>query len=441
MEAVMKKVRVEKYPAYKETGVEWLGEIPMHWQVQRGKWLFVKQERPVRPDDDIVTCFRDGQVTLRINRKTDGFTNALKEHGYQGIRKGDLVIHAMDAFAGAIGVSDSDGKSTPVYAACTPREEGKVDPYYYAYFLRSLAKNGFIESLAKGIRERSTDFRYSDFGELLLSLPPIEEQTAIAAFLDRKTAQVDKAIVQKEKLIELLQERRQILIHKAVTRGLNPDVRMKDSGVEWIGEIPEHWEILIMNYAFNAVADVDHYMPPTRESGVPYIMTGDLEEFASDINFESCKKVSRRDYLNLSKKIKSSMGDVILARYATIGTASYINIDFEFVVSYSCVTIKPNPSKLLGLYLFYYIKSDAFAIDIRNQINTNTQGNVGIGDLKKVKLVLPPINEQLEIVEKLQKEKEKFSKLIELQNQQIEKFREYKATLINAAVTGKIKVS
>ncbi len=105
------------YDAYKPSGVEWIGVIPEHWEIYKGKWLFVKEERPARKEDGIVTCFRNGEVTLRTNRKTDGFTIALKEHGYQGIRKGDLVIHNMDAFAGAIGVSDSDGKSTPVYSA------------------------------------------------------------------------------------------------------------------------------------------------------------------------------------------------------------------------------------------------------------------------------------------------------------------------------------
>ena len=114
----------------KPSGVEWLGDIPSHWDTEKGKWLFFKEERPTRPEDDIVTAFRDGEVTLRKNRRTDGFTNALKEHGYQGIRKGDLVVHAMDAFAGAIGVSDSDGKSTPVYSALTPRVNGIVNPYY-----------------------------------------------------------------------------------------------------------------------------------------------------------------------------------------------------------------------------------------------------------------------------------------------------------------------
>ena len=115
-----------KYKRYKDSGIEWLGEVPEHWEVEKGKWLFLKMDRQVRPEDGVVTAFRDGQVTLRTNRRTDGFTNAIKEHGYQGIRKGDLVIYAMDAFAGAIGVSESDGKSTPVYSACVPRKPNTV---------------------------------------------------------------------------------------------------------------------------------------------------------------------------------------------------------------------------------------------------------------------------------------------------------------------------
>src|SRR5699024_9334105 len=209
---MVKFAQLPKYEAYKDSGVEWIGSIPADWQLEKAKWLFTKADRPIRKDDEIVTCFRDGQVTLRKNRRTDGFTNALKEHGYQGIRKGDLVIHAMDAFAGAIGVSDSDGKSTPVYAACIPRRRETVNPYFYAYYMRDLALSGLIVSLAKGIRERSTDFRFNDFSNLTLPLPNYDQQTLIANFLDQKTAQIDAAIAIKEQQIELLKERKQIII-------------------------------------------------------------------------------------------------------------------------------------------------------------------------------------------------------------------------------------
>jgi type I restriction enzyme S subunit len=218
LETILNKMgNFDKYPAYKESGVEWIGEIPTGWGTDKGKWLFIQNARPVRKEDDIVTCFRDGQVTLRSNRRSDGFTNALKEHGYQGIRKGDLVIHAMDAFAGAIGVSDSDGKSTPVYSACTPFADNHVNSFFYAYLLRNMAHTGFIESLAKGIRERSTDFRYNDFANLQFPLPPLPEQTAIAAFLDEKTTKIDTAISIQQQQIAKLKEYKSTLIDSAVT--------------------------------------------------------------------------------------------------------------------------------------------------------------------------------------------------------------------------------
>ncbi|MCK8926756.1 restriction endonuclease subunit S [Haemophilus influenzae] len=201
----------------KDSSVEWIGQVPEHWDVQRSKFIFKKIERKVNEEDQIVTCFRDGQVTLRANRRTEGFTNALKEHGYQGIRKGDLVIHAMDAFAGAIGISDSDGKATPVYSVCLPHNKQKIDVYFYAYYLRNLALSGFISSLAKGIRERSTDFRYADFAELLLPIPPYLEQQKIADYLDKQTSKIDQVIALKTAHIEKLKEYKSVLINDVVT--------------------------------------------------------------------------------------------------------------------------------------------------------------------------------------------------------------------------------
>ncbi len=438
MQEVMEKISMERYPAYKDSGVEWLGEIPEHWEILRGKWLFVKQERPVRNTDEIVTCFRDGQVTLRTNRKTEGFTNALKEHGYQGIRKDDLVIHAMDAFAGAIGVSDSDGKATPVYSACTPRKVGKVNPYYYAYFLRDLALSGFIQSLAKGIRERSTDFRYSDFGDLLLSVPPIEEQTAIANFLDRKTAQIDKAIAQKEKLIELLKERRQILIHKAVTHGLDENVRMKDSGVEWIGEIPEHWNKSSLRWISRRYAGgtPDKANLKFWENGtIPWIASG-------EVNQEKVKVpttyITESGFLNSSARWipKDSLIVALAGQGKTKGMVAYLEIDTTG--NQSLAAIIPNKEKISSNYLFYFLK--AAYHELRGVSGEGQRDGLNLQTLGDLIVCLPEVHEQKNIVRTIEKLGNKIERVISIKNKEIVKLKEYKATLINAAVTGKIKV-
>lgn len=217
---------LDKSVPMKDSGIEWIGEVPEHWEVDRAKSLFKKQSRSISIEDEIITVFRDGQVTLRKNRRTAGFTIALHEHGYQGIRKGDLVIHAMDAFAGAIGVSDSDGKSSPVYSAYTPINRDRVYTHYYGYLIRQMALSGFISSFGKGIRERSTEFRHKEFAPLELIVPPLCEQKAIADYLDTKTAQIDQIIQTINTQIEKLKELRKTLINDVVTG----KIRVIDNG-------------------------------------------------------------------------------------------------------------------------------------------------------------------------------------------------------------------
>uniref|UniRef100_UPI00404905D4 restriction endonuclease subunit S n=1 Tax=Flavobacterium sp. TaxID=239 RepID=UPI00404905D4 len=157
-----------------------------------------------------------------------------------------------------------------------------------------------------------------------------------------------------------------------------------------VGLIPEDWNIYDLRHVLNGIADVDHYMPKTQKYGVPYVMTGDLKEQVSDIDFDKCKKISVTDYKKLSKKVKNVKGDIILARYATVGTVSLVNIDIDFIVSYSCVTIKPDTYKLFGSFLYYYFKSSIFKLEVKNKVNANIQDNVGIGDLLTLKIPLPP---------------------------------------------------
>ena len=199
----------------KDSGISWIGNVPEHWQFMRAKYMFKKEKRDVRNNDEVVTCFRDGEVTLRKNRRTTGFTESLTEIGYQGIRKNDLVIHQMDAFAGAIGVSDSDGKGTSVYHCCTPL--GNYNVFYYAFLLRVMAKKGFIQSLYRGIRERSSDFNFLVFGKQYLAIPPIGEQKQIVAYINERVSSIDTQISSIEKQIANLNEYKQSLISDVVT--------------------------------------------------------------------------------------------------------------------------------------------------------------------------------------------------------------------------------
>ena len=292
------RIHAPQFQLYKESTIPWAPVIPNHWETKRAKSLFKKMERPVRESDEVVTCFRDGTVTLRRNRRESGFTESLKEIGYQGIRPGDLVIHAMDAFAGAIGVSDSAGKGTPVYSVCTPI--GEANPLYYAHALREMSRSKWIESLAKGIRERSSDFRFTEFSAQVVPVPPPEEQATIVRFLDHADDQIRRYIAAKERLIALLEEERQALVHQAVTRGLDPNVKLKSSGVEWLGDVPEHWRLVPNKAVLRLKKDVvendtSNYtlLSLTKQGIIPRNMEDPTGKFPA--NFESYQIVEPGD--------------------------------------------------------------------------------------------------------------------------------------------------
>ncbi|WP_083843539.1 restriction endonuclease subunit S [Desulfobacter postgatei] len=200
----------------KESGIPWLGRLPMHWEIERSRWLFTQSDLPVRKDDEMVTCFRDGMVTLRSNRREAGFTNAILGLGYQGVRKGQLVIHSMDAFAGAIGVSDSDGKCTPEYVICDPVTD-KTDSDYYAVLLREMALQHFIQAQCSAVRERAPRIRFTQFKDFELPVPHIEEQKLIVAHIKQASQSIKQLQKVTEKAISLLKERCTALISAAVT--------------------------------------------------------------------------------------------------------------------------------------------------------------------------------------------------------------------------------
>ncbi len=211
-EAVTKGLN--KNTLLKNCDIPWIPNIPDHWQFQRIKNAIFPLNREILPNDDVITCFRDGEVTLRKKRRGDGFTFSFTEHGYQGVEVGDLAIHGMDAFAGAIGCSSERGKCTPVVHICETCGNNR----YFMYFLRSMAFNDIFMAFSNGVRIRSSDYRnWSKLAAFLILIPPISEQHEIAAYLDQKCTAVDSAVDKKETLIEKLTKYKKSLIYEVVT--------------------------------------------------------------------------------------------------------------------------------------------------------------------------------------------------------------------------------
>lgn len=197
----------------KDSGIQWIGNMPSHWEVIRGKYILRYMQKPVRDDDGVITCFRDGEVTLRSNRREDGFTMSDKEIGYQGIDIGDLVVHGMDGFAGAIGISDSRGKASPVLNVLDTNQNKR----YIMYYLRSMAYSDVFLALATGIRVRSCDLRWNKLADLSYPVPPLDEQKAIVEHVDAVLAKADDVISDKKEQLATLDEYKKSLIFEYVT--------------------------------------------------------------------------------------------------------------------------------------------------------------------------------------------------------------------------------
>jgi len=197
----------------RESGVKWIGKIPTHWKCIRGKYFLKYIQKPVREDDGVITCFRDGEVTLRSNRREEGFTMAEKEIGYQGIDIGDLVVHGMDGFAGAIGISDSRGKASPVLNVLETRQNKR----YIMYYLRSMAYSDVFLALSTGIRVRSCDLRWNKLAELMYPIPPLKEQEEIVNCIDDVVDKTNEVINDKKRQLEIIDNYKKALIYEYVT--------------------------------------------------------------------------------------------------------------------------------------------------------------------------------------------------------------------------------
>lgn len=432
---------VRKYDTYKDSGIEWLGEIPQVWKYAKLAWCsnFVNGYAFNSENMDI-----DGEVpVVRIGDIQNGkviYDTCLKVNNNNDLdqyelKKDDIVMAMSGATTGKLAVVDSDDK------AYINQRVGIIRSKNNKFIRYCLDNDCFLQYV--GLLSAGSAQPNISMGNILdYKIPYIsyDEQQKIADYLDKKCGEIDRVIETEKLVIEKLKEYKQSIITEAVTKGLDKSVPLKDSGIEWIGKIPQHWEIIKLKKTISLIADIDHYMPDTTDTGYSYLMTGDLKDIASKIDFENCKHISDSDYKDLSKKIHPVLDDVIFARYATIGTVCYVDIQKDFLVSYSCLTIRPNSEKLFGKFLYYYLISDTFKIEVSQYINSNTQSNVGLDSLQKVYMVLPNKTEQQQIAEYLDKKCSEIDKAIANKEQVIEKFTEYKKSLIYECVTGKRKV-
>lgn len=419
---------LKPYVEYRDSGISWLGDIPSHWSVERAKWLFFKMNRPSNKDDEVITCFRDGTVTLRKNRRLRGFTESINETGYQGIHEGDLVIHMMDAFAGAVGVSDSNGKGTPVYIVC--QSKNGVNPHYYSHLIRHMAKSEWILALAKGIRERSTDFRYEMFETQWVPVPPSDEQILIVRFIEYEIGHLDQAIRAKRKVIALLNEQKQAIIHRAVTRGLDPTISLKLSSVPEVGYIPEHWKELLNQVVFR-----EAIRPYGGSSEIPL----SLSQRDGLIPTDDLKERTLRTASYAGWKVVIP-GDLVLNRFkAHLGV--FFSANLRGIVSFHYGVFAPKTTIHTKYYEYLYHTTPFKAI-YAGRSNGMTVGlqNLSNQNFYSVRTIVPPYEEQVEIVRYVESVMAPLNNATQQLDKAIKLLYEFRSRLIADTVTGKLDV-
>ena len=423
----------------KHSGVPWLKDIPSNWNVERGKNVLVLQKRPVRESDEVVTCFRDGEVILRSLRRTEGFTMSDKEIGYQGINEGDIVIHGMDGFAGAMGVSKSTGKGSPVLVVCSPKYD--AIPQYISYYLRALAMTDVFIALATGIRERSCDLRWNKISELEFILPSSIEQQKIASFLDRKCAEIDEMIALQEKIVEELKAYKQSVITEAVTKGLNPDVPMKDSGIEWISEIPEHWTVCRIKDAadlFGRIGFRGYTSDDLNKDGIGAITLSPSNMLPMGMDYSSVTYLSWMKYEE-SPEIKIRNGDILMVKTgSSYGKVSYVeSLPREATINPQILRIVAHSG---SKHLAYFLQTPLFLYQVEGGVVGGTIPTISQEKINNFIILMPPLSEREEISDYLDIRCTEIDNLISIKLSKIDSLKEYKKSIIYEYVTGKKEV-
>lgn len=415
---------MRRYESYKDSGVEWLGEVPSHWNLIPNKYIFKLRKNVVgkRSNEyDLLSLSLKGVIKRDMENPEGKFPAEFDT--YQEVKEGDFIFCLFDVeeTPRTVGLSSYHGMITGAY---TIFETNNVDKKFIYYFYLNLDSDKRLKPLYKGLRNTISKEIFFSFNTFI---PPLSEQQKIAQFLDNKTAKINQAVDLAEKQIALLKEHKQILIQNAVTRGLNPDVPLKNSGVEWIGQVPEHWEVKKLKF----VLTLSNKKEESKNSNKRYIGMENIESFTGKIN----------DIPLIAEGIANSFykDEILFGKLRPYLAKSYL-ADFDGICSTEFLVYRStkvlNNRFALNIFLSY---------DFIDAVNASTYGSkmprANAEFISNMFLAIPPLSEQKQIIDYLDKQTAKIDQAIALKTAHIEKLKEYKSVLINDVVTGKVRVS
>ncbi len=427
-----------RYESYKDSGEIWLGKVPTDWSLESIRAVTELKSKRGEPDLRVLSVYRDYGVIPKDSRDDNHNATSLDTSNYKVVEPGDLVVNKMKAWQGSMGVSEHRGIVSPAYITCKT-DADKVVPRFLHYLLRSQPFIAVYNSLSYGVRIGQWDMHYEDFKKIPLAYPDLDTQNRIVSFLDEKTAEIDAAIAKKRRLIDLLNEQKATLINRAVTKGLNPDAPMKNSGVDWIGEIPAHWEAASLKHYCSLIKDGLHHTPEKYDEGANFISTQHVRH--RKIAIATATKISLKDYQSGHTKAAPEAGDVLITLVGSIGFSAIVRDDH---LPLSCTRhvgyVRCRPATLRNDYLVEYFESAAFNRFVGEFVSQTAQPSIYLATLADHKIPVPPLEEQTTISTECASIANRFNSIIELEQTSISTLTEFKQTLIANAVTGKIKI-
>lgn len=422
----------------KDSGIAWIGEIPDDWRIIRNKNAFTCSKELVGEKSELTQLL---SLTTRGIKKKD-INNAegkLPESfdTYQFVKENDLVMCLFDLDCSAVfsGISPYNGMISPAYRVLSCKK--CMEPKYADYWFQYISDGRKFNHYAKNIRYTLS---YEEFSALPLLLPERNEQRRIADYLNRKCSQIDAIIARQQEVIEKLKAYKLSIITEAVTKGLNPDVPMKDSGVEWIGEMPEHWENRKMISILSMrVVDGPHESPELYDEGIPYISATAIEN--GKINFDLMRGYISEEYCDICDlRYKPQLHDILVIKLgASTGQVAIVETTDRFNIWVPLAAVRCN-EKANPYFVYYAFQSDYFLKQMEMSWTYGTQQTLGVKSIERLRIMLPTLEEQKEIVSYLKSKCDSIDVAVKNKENLINKLADYKKSLIYEVVTGKKEV-
>ena len=440
-------VMEKRYYKYKDSGIAWIGEIPEHWEIRKLKNIFLlstgttpKEYDKISEGDNLINWYTPSDILDGCN---DLFSSQRKlsekviyDNKISLFPIGTLLYVGIGASAGKVGYANENGYSNQQITGLIPLECYSRFYFYYLSVLKDkIRDNAFFTTLPI--------INNVYLGQELLPYPLLSEQQSIATYLDQKCSEIDELITLQEEMITKLQSYKQSVITEAVTKGLDKNIPLKDSGIEWIGEIPEYWEVSKTLFSLSIpITDGPHTTPELFETGIPFVSAEAVSFGNGRIDFSHIRGyISDNFYQECCKKYIPQIDDIYMIKSgATTGRVAIVDTDIKFTIWSPLAVFRCNKERMLPRFLFYQLQSNGYQKQIEQNWSYGTQQNIGMRTLEKLILSVPPLSEQQSIANYLDQKCSEIDELISIKQQKIEKLKDYKKSLIFECVTGKRKV-